>query len=218
MKTDSQIQSEIIQELKWEPQVNHEQIGVAVSDGIATLLGTVPSFIEKSAAERTAQQVSGVRAVVEKIEVKIPGSYRRDDEDIAHTILEQFKWNIQVPDDLVKARVEGGWVELSGEVEWEYQRAATEKCVRGLTGVKGITNSIFIKAKEVQPELIKQRIEEALRVKAEREARRIKVEVSGHRVVLTGDVHSFSEANDVRGAAFGTPGVTSVVNNLTVRF
>jgi osmotically-inducible protein OsmY len=216
MKTDSQIQTDVMQELKWDPSVTHEHIGVAVSDGIATLSGTVPTYIEKSAAEKAAQRVSGVKAVVEKIEVKLPGSFKRGDQEIAKAIVNHFIWNVQVPDDLVKPSVEDGWVDLSGEVEWDYQRSAAEKCARGLTGVIGVTNKITIKAKKVQPEVVKEKIETALKRKAEREARRISVAVNGGKVILSGNVSSFSEMRDARGAAWSAPGVTSVENNLHV--
>jgi osmotically-inducible protein OsmY len=217
MKTDAQIQTDVMQELKWDPSITHEHIGVAVSDGIVTLSGTVPSYIEKSSAENAAQRVGGVKAVVEKIEVKVPGSYTRDDQDIAKAIIDQFRWHTQVPDDLVQASVENGWVGLTGEVEWDYQRSAAEKAVRGLKGVKGITNQIAIKAKAVQPSDIKGKIEDALKRAAEREADRIAVEVRGTLVILSGKVRSFAEMRDVRVAAWSAPGVTSVDdNNLSV--
>ena len=217
MKTDAQIQMDVIQELKWDPSVTHEHIGVAVSDGIVTLSGTIPSYIEKFAAEKAAQRVGGVKAVVEKIEVQLPGSFHRNDQDIARTIVEQFRWNYQIPDDLVKASVEKGWIELSGEVNWDYQRSAAENAVRGLTGVKGISNKITIKPRAVQPSVIKENIEEALKRAAEREANRVVVEVRGTRVILSGKVRSFAELRDVRGAALSAPGVTSVDdNNLSI--
>jgi osmotically-inducible protein OsmY len=216
MKTDSQIQTDVIQALKWDPSVTHEHIGVAVSDGIVTLSGTIPSYIEKFAAEKAAQRVGGVKAVVEKMEVKLPGSLQRGDEDIAKAIVYQINWNVQLPRDVIKTRVEDGWVELSGEVEWDYQRRAAESCVRGVTGVKGVTNIITIKEKEIQPAVVKNKIEEALKRLAEREARRIAVEVRGSKVVLSGKVHSFTEMNDAKWAAWSAPGVTSVENNLRV--
>jgi osmotically-inducible protein OsmY len=217
MKTDAQIQTDVMQELKWDPSITHEHIGVAVADGIVTLSGTVPSYIEKSSAERAAQRVSGVKAVVEKIEVKVPGAYHRDDQDIAKAILDQFRWHTQIPDDVVKPRVENGWVELTGEVDWDYQRSAAENAIRNLTGVKGITNRITIKARVAQPFEIKSKIEEALKRAAEREADRIRIEVQGTRVVLSGKVRSFAELRDVRGAAFSAPGVTAVEDtNLSV--
>ena len=213
MKTDAQIQTDVMQELKWDPSVTHEHIGVAVAGGIVTLSGTVPSYIEKWSAEKAAQRVSAVKAVVEKIDVKVPGSYRRDDQEIAKAIIDQFRWHSQVPDDAVKASVENGWVELTGEVEWDYQRSAAENAVRGLTGVKAITNKIVIKPKVVQPSTIKNHIEGALKRAAEREANRIGVEVQGTSVILSGKVRSFAELRDVRGAAWSAPGVTSVDDN-----
>ncbi len=216
MKTDSQIQADVIHALKWDPSVTHEHIGVAVSDAIATLTGTVPSYIEKWSAEKATQRVAGVKAVVEKVEVKLAGSLLRDDHDIAKAIIEQFKWNVQVPDQLVQASVEDGWVELTGEVEWGYQKTAAENCVQGLASVKGISNNISIKAKKVQPEVIKQKIEEALKREIEREARGISVEVSGGKVTLSGNVHSFSEKNNARWAALCAAGVTSVKNNIHI--
>jgi osmotically-inducible protein OsmY len=210
MKTDAQIQADVIQELKWDPRVTHEHVGVAVTDGIVTLTGTIPSYIEKVAAEKAVQRVAGVKAVVERIEVKIPGSLRRDDQDLAKTIIEQFKWNSQVPDELVKASVENGWVELTGQVEWGFQRGATEKAIRGLMGVKGITNNITIKQRIVQPSVIKGNIEEALKRAAERESNHIGVEVRGTSVILSGSVRSFAELRDVRAAAWSAAGVTSV--------
>lgn len=217
MKTDSQIQTDVMQELKWDPSVTHEHIGIAVSDAVVTLSGTVPTYIEKYIAERAVQRVAGVKAVVEKIEVKLSSSAKRDDQDIAKAIVNQFKWNVQVPDEAIKVSVEDGWVSLRGEVEWNYQRTAAEECARWLTGVKGVSNYIRIKEKKVQPEAIKKRIEEALKREAEREARHISVEVSGGRVILSGKVDSLREMQDVRGAAFSAPGVTSVENNLHIQ-
>ena len=150
------------------------------------------------------------------MEIKLPGSLQRSDEDIAKAIVYQINWNVQVPRDVIKARVENSWVELTGAVEWEYQRKAAENCVRGVTGVKGVSNNITIKEKEIQPAVVKNKIEEAHKRLAEREARRISVEVRGSKVVLSGKVHSFTEMNDAQWAAWSVPGVTSVENNLRV--
>lgn len=215
MKTDAQLQMDVMQELKWEPRVTHEHIGVSVAEGIVTLSGTVPTYVEKSAAEEAAQRVSGVHAVVEKIEVRMPGSFRRDDQDIAEALLTALRWSVQVPDEHVKVNVENGWVQLSGEVEWEYQREAAEDAARGLSGVIGITNDIVLRPK-LQPTEIKRKIEAALQRATEREANRISVEVHGTRVILKGKVRSFAELRDARGAAWGAPGVTAVETHLRI--
>jgi osmotically-inducible protein OsmY len=210
MKTDSQIQSDVLQELKWDPRVTHEHIGVAVSNGIVTLSGTVPTYFEKSAAEKAAQRVGGVTAVVEKIELKPAGSYKRDDQAIAMAILDQFKWHSQILEDRVHVKVEDGWVTLTGEFDWEYQRTAAEDAVRKLLGVKGISNDITIKPRVAEPVEIKAKIESALKRAVEREVNRLKVEVRGGEVVLSGKVRSFAELRDARGAAWSAPGVTAV--------
>lgn len=215
MKTDTQIQKDVIEELKWEPSVNHEHIGIAVSDGIVTLSGAVPTFIEKHNAEIAAQRVSGVKAIVEKIEVKLPGSLVRDDEELAKAIVNQFQWSSLVPKDQIKAKVSNGWVTLTGEVVWEYQRKAAERLVRELTGVKLITNNIALKPKLEAADL-KEKIERALLRAAERESKQIDVQVRGSHVTLTGVVRSFAEMRAVEGAAWGAPGVTEVQDNLRV--
>lgn len=216
MKTDSQIQADVMQELIWDPRVSHEHIGVAVTDGIVALSGTIPSYIEKSAAERAAQRVAGVKAVVEKIEVKLSSLHEKDDQDIAQAVLNSFLWNVEVPDKLIKVSVEKGWVKLTGEVEWNYQRNAAEKLVRSLTGVKGVSNNIILKTREVQAGVVKQKIEDALKREALREAKQINVAINGGTVTLSGKVHSFSEMNDAKLAAWSAPGVTKIENKLLV--
>lgn len=218
MKSDSQIQADVMQELKWDPRVSHEHIGVAVREGVVMLSGTIPSYIEKSAAERAAQRVSGVKAVVEKIDVKLLGAHERDDQDIAEAVLNQFRWNVEIPDKLIKVIVENGWVKLSGEVEWNYQRTAAEKSVRSLIGVKGVSNNIALKTRDIQASVVKQRIEDALKREALDEAKKINVAIDGGTVTLSGKVHSFSEMNDVKLAAWSIPGVTKIDNKLHVTY
>lgn len=215
MKTDSQIQADVIEELKWDPSVTHEHIGVAVKEGVVTLSGSVPSYFEKTAAERAAQRVAGVRAIAEEIEVKYSNSYRRDDAEIAESILNCFRWNVQIPDENLKVKVAKGWVTLSGEVEWDFQRTAAENAVKPLTGVLGVTNVIEVKPK-VETSDVKTKIEQALKRAAEREARRIQVEVNGTEVTLSGKVRSYAELHDARGAAWSAPGVSAVQDHLVI--
>jgi len=216
MKSDSQIQQDVELELKWDPSVTHEHIGVSVLDGVVTLSGRVIGFIEKSSAERAAERVSGVKAVVDKIEVKLPGAHIRDDQEIAKEIIQQFKWSFQIPEEQIKAKVANAWVELHGEVEWDFQRNAAVNCVRNLTGVRGVSNFINLKAKPVQAQLVRQKIQEALKRKAVQEAKQIRVEVRGNKVILEGEVYSFAEMNDAKWAAWSAPGVLSIENRLEV--
>jgi len=218
MKSDSQIQLDVIQELKWDPSVTHEHIGVAVTDGIVTLSGTIPSYIEKFSAERAAQRVAGVKAVVEKIDVKLLSSHEKDDQDIAEAILKHFLWSVQIPEKSIKVSVEHGWVKLSGDVDWNFQRKAAENTVRALTGVKGVTNNINLKAKEVQASVVKQKIEDALKREALHEAKKINVDIHGGTVTLSGNVHSFAEMNEAKLAVWNAPGVTKIENKLHVGY
>lgn len=216
VKTDSQIQRDVMQELEWDPSVSHAHIGVSVSNGVVSLSGTVPSYSEKSAAERAAQRVADVKAVVEKIDVKLPSSSERDDQDIAHAVLQQFGWNIQVPEKDIKVTVEDGWVTLKGEVTWDFQRTAAESSIRHLTGVKGILNNLTLKVKRIDLGKVKQKIEDALKREAVKEAGRISVDVQGDKVVLRGKVRTFAEMEDAKWAAWSAPGVMSVDNQINV--
>jgi osmotically-inducible protein OsmY len=217
MKSDSQIQKDVILALEWDPSISHELIGVSTSSGVVTLSGDVPSYFEKVEAEKIAQRVGGVKAVVEKIEVRMSDLYEKDDQEIAQAILNQFRWNYSVPNDKIKIRVENGWVELKGEVEWEFQREAAKSSIQDLIGVKGISNKISLKEKQVDASAIKRRIETALKNEAKQEAGKIAVDVIGGTVTLTGDVHSFAEMDDAKWAAWAAPGVSKVKNNLNVK-
>ncbi|MFZ3230701.1 MAG: BON domain-containing protein [Pseudobdellovibrio sp.] len=217
MKTDSQIQNDVIQALKQEPGVGHEHIGVTTADGVVTLFGSISSYLEKSNAEKATQQVEGVLAIVEKIEVSLPGSYMRADHDIAKAIIEKLKSNTEIhPSVLVKVCIEEGWVTLYGTADWEYQRTAAENCVRCLSGVVGVSNAISVKDKIVQPSAIKKKIELALKAEAERDARQITVEVDGDKVILAGKVRSTTEKQDAQLAVASLSGVKTVQNDIVV--
>lgn len=211
-KTDQQMQKDVVNELKWDPSVTPERISVTVSDGIVTLSGSVPHYVDKMTAEEAAQRVGGVRAVADEVEVKMDASYVRSDEDIAKAALSAMEWNYQIPLGL-KVTVDEGWVTLIGETEWDYQRNAAEVTVGQLMGVCGVYNEIKLKAK-VQPGDIKTRIENALKRSAENESRKINVDVNGDQVTLSGDVHSLPNIEDARFAAWSAPGVMKVENNL----
>lgn len=209
-KTDSDVKRDVLNELMWDPSLNSSEVKVSAADGIVTLSGSVPHYIEKITAEHAAQRVGGVKAVAD--ELKVVGVFDKSDEDIARAALNAFKWNYSVPEG-IKVSVSNGWLTIDGEVEWDYQRHAAKNSVSELLGVSGVTNNITLKSK-AQPSDIKTRIEDALKRSAEAEGRKINVSVHGDKVTLTGKVHSYAELEDARLAAWMAPGVMTVENNL----
>lgn len=215
MKSDSELKRDVENELKWEPSVNEAHIGVTAKDGVVTLTGHVPSFAEKSGAEKAAKRVYGVKAVADELDVKLVGSAKRSDEDIAQACVSALKHNSSVPDEKIKVVVNSGRVTLEGEVEWQYQREAAMNAVRYLTGVTGVSNQITVKAR-VSPKDVKDKIKAAFHRSAEIDARRVDIETHDGKVILYGSVRSWSEREEAQQAAWAAPGVTSVENQIAV--
>ena len=215
IKTDSQIQHDVLAELLWEPSIDAASIGVEVKDGVVTLAGHVGSFNEKWEAESAAQRVGGVKALAIEIDVKLAGSSARTDADIAHSAANVLDWMTYLPKDAVKVTVEQGWVTLKGEVDWAFQKEGAQSSLRSLMGVTGVSDQILLKGK-VPTTAVKSDIEVALQRRAHAEAQDISVSVSGAEDTLAGTVHSLSERSLARRTAWSTPGVHRVVDHMTV--
>ena len=213
--TDSNIQRDITQELQWEPSLRGDDIAVGVRDGVVTLGGFVDSWSEKGRAERVAARVKGVKAIANELEVKLPGPFVRTDAEIARAAMRALEWDIAVPHDRIRPRVESGWITLEGEVEWHSQKEAAERALRYLIGVRGVFNRITL-AVHPTPGDVKKQIKDALHGAVELEADRITVEVTGHKVILTGTVRSYAEWQDAERAARNAPGITEVDNRLAI--
>ena len=215
MKTDTELQQDVMNELKWEPTLKAAEIGVGVKDGVVTLSGYVDSYVKKLAAERAAARVFGVRAVAEEIQVRLPGSLKRSDEDIAGMVANVLEWNVLVPHDRIKVHVQDGLVTLNGEVDWGYQKYAAENATRYLIGVVWLNNQIMVKP-TVKPQDIQGKIVSAFQRNALLDSRRIKIETSGGKVILRGSVHSWGERAEAQWVAWAAPGVSEVENDIII--
>jgi len=217
MKTDSEIKEDVLDELMWQPNIDETQMGVIVEKGVVTLTGIVDTYAKKVAAEKAVKNVIGVKAVADDIEVKYGDAYKKTDKEIAKAVVNALSWNASVPDDKVEIEVRDGWVYLSGEVQWFYQKDAARKAAENLLGVKKVVNNITLK-QAIEPSEIKKKISKAFERLADLDAQNIKVEVDGHKVKLKGKVHSYAEKEEARKTAYFAPGVYDVENELEVAY
>jgi osmotically-inducible protein OsmY len=214
MKTDSQLQRDVQDELKWEPQVDHSQIGVAAKDGVVTLSGLVPSYAQKVAAEKAARRVSGVRAIAEEIEVRFASDPKTSDGEIAQRILDIFRWDVTMPDHLT-VKVEHGRVTIGGTVDWNFEKTAAFKAASRINGVIGVTNLIAVRSRPTSPD-IRERIVSAFKRSSLLDADSIDVDVQGSTVRLSGRVHGWNERKVAERAAWSAPGVTRVEDEIVL--
>lgn len=215
MKGDRELKKDIEEELNWEPSVEASAIGVEVEDGVVTLTGHVNSYLQKWAAERAVKRVHGINAVAIEIDVNIPAINRRTDADIARAAVNALEWDDSVPGPQIKVMVEDGWVTLEGGVDWEFQRSAAQHDVQRLAGVRGVSNQIHVRP-QVSPANVKERIEAALRRRADIDAKGVSVSVDGGVVILSGKVNNWSEREAVKEAAWAAPGVYEVHDKMTL--
>lgn len=213
--TDKDLKQNVQSALDWEPSLDATDIGLSIDQGVVTLRGNVGSYGEKIAAERAILRVYGVRAVANDLSVHLPTAFTRNDTEIAQAALQALNWNTTVPNGRVTLTVADGWVQLSGQLDWQYQKDAAARAVRDLMGVKGVTNHIVVKP-HIQTMDVREKIEAAFKRSAEVDARRINVIATGSKVILTGNVHSWLERQEAERAAWAAPGVTLVEDRITV--
>ena len=217
MKTDSQLQRDVMAELAWEPSVDHADIGVAVNDGVVTLSGYVKSYPEKLGAEKATRRVAGVKAIAEEIKVRYASDPKTADHEIARRILDVFAWNVSIPDNKLNVKVEHGWVTLSGTVDWHFQSDEARKAAGRITGVVGVSNLIDVRKLPV-PADVKERIVQAFRRQANLDANSVTVVTDGGTVKLGGQVRAWNERGIAERAAWAAPGVARVEDNIVVAF
>ena len=217
MKSNEELQKDVQDAIKWEPLLNAAEIGVTAKDGVVSLTGYVDSYAKKVEAESAAKKVIGVTALVERIEVKFPSTWKKTNEEIAEEVLVALKSNWSVPKEKVTVKVEDGWVTLDGELPWNYQREAAKNAVHFLTGVKGVFNNITIKS-ESHDEIEKEDVKEAIARSLSVDDCDIEVSVSGTTVTLTGTVNSYYQKNEAGRIAWNTPGIWHVKNDLAIDY
>jgi osmotically-inducible protein OsmY len=216
MKTDAQLKQDVVDELKWDPAVDQTKIGVAVTEGAATLSGYVSNYAEKVAAKAAARRVDGVHAVVDKIDVQVASRHRASDEGLAERISHVLTWNVSASGKSIKAEVKNGIVTLIGEVDWHYQRANVLQNIEHVAGVIGVIDLVKIRPRASAGD-VQEWISAALKRHADIEASRVSVTIANGTVTLSGEVESLAEMDRVERAAWAAPGIIEVVDNLRVK-
>lgn len=217
MKTNEELQKDVQDAIKWQPLLHAAEIGVTVKDGVVTLLGKVDTYAKKLEAENAAKNVAGVKALVEDITIKFGTSWNKSDSDIATDALNVLKGNWQVISDKIKVKVENGWITLSGEQDWNYQKEAAKILVSNLFGVTGVTNNITFQSLSSN-DIERRDVEAALGRNWSLCNQEIHVEVSSHRVILTGTVNSLYQKDEAEKIAFNALGVWAVTNELEIDY
>jgi osmotically-inducible protein OsmY len=218
MKNNEELQKDVQDAIKWEPLLHAAEIGVTVSAGIVTLSGEVDSYAKKMEAETATKGVQGVKAIVESIDVKYPSSlHKKNDTDIAEESVSALKWAWNVPNDKVQVKVENGWVNLGGELNWNYQKEAAKNAIKNIAGIKGVMNDIKIKP-DTHDAIEQRAVESSLKRNWSIDSSKIDVKVDGTNVTLSGNVNSIYQKEEAGNIAWKTPGIYSLDNNLNVNW
>jgi len=218
MKTNEELRKDIMEEIRWDPELKNiaTDIGIATKDGVVTLSGVVDTYWKKLAAEKAAQRVHGVKVVACDIEVRIGGAGKRTDTEIAEAVLNALRWNSAVNEDKIEVKVDNGWVYLEGQVDFGHEKRYAQQCVDDLWAVRGVTNNIVVKARQIDTQDIQHKITAAYHRSATVDASSIKVDTSGSKVILHGKVRSWAEKKEAENIAWAAPGVLSVDNKIDI--
>jgi osmotically-inducible protein OsmY len=216
VKSDREVQEDVLNELRWDSRVRQEEVGVEVDDGIVTLTGTVDNWAKKLAAKEAAHRVVGVRDVADDVRIKLPGSLQRTDTEIAKDVRFALEWEAFVPDQTIRSTVSDGLVTLEGQVNTLLQKEDAARAIRGVRGVKGVNNWLTVASVKADPVQLRKSIEQALERRAEREAEKIRVTVDDGIVTLEGRVRTWPQRTAVLGAVSHAPGVREVKDRLSV--
>ena len=216
-KTDTEIKTDVLSELKYDPSLKVTEIGVLVTDGIVTLNGYATSFDEKLAAVHAVKRVAGVVAIADDIELHIPDANHRTDGEIAAAAAHKIAWATTIPTGNVQITVRNGWIILEGEVEWWYQKNAAETVMRSISGVRGVSSSISIKPTD-KIAAVGMGIEAAIDRNAMLDASKIRVEIVGSKVILHGTVRTLAQREEAERIAWAAQGVFSVEDHLAVKW
>lgn len=214
-KSDATLHGDVLAALQFEPSLNETRIAINVRKGVVTLLGKVDSYADKATAERVVRRVDGVRGIANDLDVEVPERHQRTDTDVAQSALDALRWDVTVPAQMLQVKVEKGWLTLSGEVEWHFQKRHAEDAVRRLRGLRGVINLVTVKPQLTALD-VKRKIEDAFERNARIHAGGIRVEVEANRITLTGTASSLTEMREAEAAAWAAPGVTEVANKIQV--
>ena len=214
-KSDATLHGDVLAALQFEPSLNETRIAINVRKGVVTLLGKVDSYADKATAERVVRRVDGVRGIANDLDVEVPERHQRTDTDVAQSALDALRWDVTVPAQALQVKVEKGWLTLSGEVEWHFQKRHAEDAVRRLRGLRGVINLVTVKPQLTALD-VKRKIEDAFERNARIHAGGIQVVVEANRITLTGTASSLTEMREAEAAAWAAPGVTEVANEIQV--
>ena len=211
------LQFSVADELHWDPKLDSGGIAVSADDGAVTLRGTVGSFREKREAKKAAERVYGVTSVDNQLQVRIMSDARRDDADVRGAVLQALMLDSLVP-STIDARVEDGYVTLTGTADWNYQRFEAEDVAANIVGVLDVTDEIELTASPASADDVKDSIKKAFKRNAKIDADDLSVETYDGTVVLGGTVDSWAEHDAAVAAAWAAPGVRSVDDNILVEY